>query len=191
MDDNKYGKIVSFIHTLIQESYRGQENLNLIDATCGNGFDTLFLCQIAGKTGLVTAFDIQNEAIERTDQLLKKSLDYINYKLINDSHEFTYKYVTDNIDVCVFNLGYLPQHDKQIKTNGDTTTSAICNLLPLLNKNGRIYIAAYITHDAGEELNKIIEFLSSLNNTQYNVLHIKLINKLNSPPEIFIIEKNA
>ncbi len=191
MNNTKYGKIVSLIHILIQESYMGHDNLNLVDATCGNGFDTLFLCKVAGRTGNVTAFDIQNEAIERTNNLLNSSLDYVNYKLINDSHEFIKNHISSNIDACVFNLGYLPLSDKKIITNGETTISAIRNLLPLLNNNGRIYIAAYIDHDTGEENKKIIEFLTSLNNSMYNVLHIKLLNKLNSPPQIFIIEKNA
>lgn len=189
--DDKYGKIVSFIHTLIKQSYGGIEQLNLVDATCGNGFDTLFLCNVAGRSGHVTGFDLQNDAIERTNDLLMKNLNFVNYKLINDSHEFINKYISSYIDVCVFNLGYLPLSDKAIKTNGETTISAIYNLLPLLNKNGRIYIAAYITHDSGHEKDKIIEFLSSLNNSKFNVLHIKLINKLNSPPEIFIVERNA
>jgi len=190
LTDDKYGKIVCFIHNLIRMSYMGQDNLNLVDATCGNGFDTLFLCNIAGKTGHVTGFDIQREAIERTNDLLKRDMDYTNYRLINDSHEFISKYIS-SLDVCIFNLGYLPQFDKKIKTDGDTTVAAINNLIPLLNKNGRIYITAYITHDTGEEYMKISEFLTSLNNSEYNVLHIRLINKSNSPPEIFIVEKNA
>ncbi|WP_313345591.1 class I SAM-dependent methyltransferase [Sedimentibacter sp.] len=188
--NDKYGKIVSFIHTLIKLSYMGQDNLNLVDATCGNGFDTLFLCNVAGKTGHVIGFDIQKEAIERTNDLLKRSLDYVNYKIINDSHEFINKYIS-SLDVCIFNLGYLPQSDKKIRTDGDTTVAAINSMLSLLNTNGRIYITAYITHDTGEEYTKISEFLTDLNNSEYNVLHISLINKANSPPEIFIVEKNA
>lgn len=186
--DDKYGKIVSFIHSLIIQSYKDKKGLSLIDATCGNGFDTLFLCNVAGITGSVTAFDVQNDAINRTKILLENNLSFKNYKLINASHEFINKYVT-NADVCIFNLGYLPFSDKKIKTNGESTVSAINNILPLLNENGRIYIASYLTHDNGEEYNKIMTFLSSMNNYSYNVLHIKLLNKNNNPPEIFIIEK--
>ena len=190
MTDGKYGKIVSFIHSLIKTSYTGRENLSMVDATCGNGADTLFLCEVAGKTGHVTGFDIQDDAIKRTNDLLKKNIDYINYRLFNESHEFITKYIF-SLDVCVFNLGYLPQSDKKIKTCGETTVKSINSLLPLLNKDGRIYIASYITHDAGDEYTKISEYLACLNNSEYNVLHIRLINKLNSPPEIFIVEKNA
>ena len=37
-----------------------------IDATCGNGGDTAFLCRLAGPEGRVLGFDIQPEAITST-----------------------------------------------------------------------------------------------------------------------------
>lgn len=37
-----------------------------IDATCGNGFDTLFLAQNAKQNGKVFAFDIQKSAVLQT-----------------------------------------------------------------------------------------------------------------------------
>lgn len=39
---------------------------NVIDATSGNGFDTVFLCELVGNSGHVTAFDIQREAVNAT-----------------------------------------------------------------------------------------------------------------------------
>lgn len=190
MEEVKYGKLVNFVHMLIKMSYNGQENLNLVDATCGNGFDTLFLCKVAGETGKVKAFDIQEEAIERTNTLLKSNLNYANYEVINDSHEYINKYMK-NVDAAVFNLGYLPFSDKNITTKGETTLRAIENLIPLMNENGRIYIATYISHDAGEEIKYILDYLRILDKTKYNVLNINLVNKENTPPQLFIIEKNA
>ena len=37
-----------------------------VDATMGNGKDTQFLCELVGETGRVYAFDVQEEALERT-----------------------------------------------------------------------------------------------------------------------------
>ena len=37
-----------------------------IDATCGNGGDTAFLCRLVGPEGRVLGFDIQPEAIAST-----------------------------------------------------------------------------------------------------------------------------
>ena len=41
-----------------------------LDATAGNGHDTLFLAQCVGPTGRVFAWDIQPLALERTAALL-------------------------------------------------------------------------------------------------------------------------
>lgn len=191
MQDIKYGKIVDLVHMLIKGSYLNKENLQFVDATCGNGFDTLFMCNIAGNTGKVIAFDIQEEAIERTNTLLKSNLEYKNYELIKDSHENINKYIKDEIDVCIFNLGYLPFSDKEVTTSPEVTCNAINNLLPILKKDGRIYITTYISHDNGHEIEIVKSFLVSLNNNGYNVIHTKIINKENFPPELFIIEKNA
>ena len=43
----------------------------VIDATMGNGHDTLFLSEMVGKTGKVYAFDIQPEALASTERLLE------------------------------------------------------------------------------------------------------------------------
>ena len=43
-----------------------------IDATCGNGGDTAFLCRLAGPEGRVLGFDIQPEAITSTRARLEK-----------------------------------------------------------------------------------------------------------------------
>lgn len=191
MEDVKYGKLVDFVHMLIKQSYAGNENLNFVDATCGNGFDTLFLCKTAGESGHVKAFDIQVQAIERTGTLLSSNLEFVNYELILDSHEFINKHLAGNIDAAIFNLGYLPFSDKTIATKGNTTVMAIQNLIPYLKTGGKIFITTYITHDTGDEIKVIYDYLSALDKSKYNVLHINLINKENTPPELFIIENNA
>lgn len=191
MDSVKYGKIVDFVHMLIKNSYEGKKDLKFVDATCGNGFDALFLCKVAGADGHVTAFDIQEQAIERTTALLKANLTFNNYIIIKDSHEKMNKYIFEKVDICLFNLGYLPFSDKEVTTKSETTLNAIKNLLPLLKTNGRVYITTYISHDIGQEMKEINNFLVNLSNKDYNVINIRVVNKENSPPELFIIEKNA
>lgn len=189
--DKKYGQIAEMTHFLIEASYCGKQNLKFIDLTCGNGHDTLFLSNLAGHSGHVTAFDIQEKAIEKTKILLQEKGRFNNYVIIKDSHEFAGKYLTEKFDAAVFNLGYLPQHNKEIFTKPDTTILSLNSLLPYLKDSGRIYIAAYTAHDKGHEISKISEHISKLNKKEYNVLHLNLINKENTPPELFIIEKNA
>ena len=189
MNNVKYGKIVDFVHMLIKESYGGKSELKFVDATCGNGFDALFLCKIAGKNGQVIAFDIQEQAIERTKALLETNLGFINYQIIKDSHEVINQYLTEKIDVALFNLGYLPFSDKEVTTKSDVTVNAIKNLLPFIKDDGRIYITSYISHDTGREIKEINQFLNNLNKKEYSVIHMRLVNKDNFPPELFVIEK--
>ena len=188
---NKYGQISEMTHFLIEASYSGKNNLMFVDLTCGNGFDTLFLSDLAGRSGHVMAFDIQETAIERTNTLLQDKGKFNNYVIIKDSHEFVGKYLTEKIDAAVYNLGYLPKHNKGIVTKPDITIRSLNSLIPYLKDSGRIYIAAYTAQDKGYEISKISEYLSKINKKEYNVLHIKVINKENTPPELFIIEKNA
>lgn len=189
MNNIKYGKIVDFVHLLIKESYEGKSKLSFVDATCGNGFDALFLCKIAAESGQVTAFDIQEQAIERTTTLLETNLNFKNYIIIMDSHEVITQYLTGKIDAALFNLGYLPFSDKEVTTKPDVTINAIKNILSVLKDDGRVYITTYISHDNGREIKEINQFLKNLNKKEYNVIHMSLINKDNFPPELFVIEK--
>jgi len=189
MTNVKYGKVVDFVHMLIKQSYEGKNGLCLVDATCGNGFDALFLSKIAGEGGKVIAFDIQEQAIERTTALLDTNSVIKNYKIVKDSHELVNKYITGKIDAALFNLGYLPFSDKEVTTEPEVTVSAIKNILPLMKEDGRVYITTYISHDTGKEIKEISNFLKELSKKEYNVIHMKIINKENNPPELFIIEK--
>ena len=43
-----------------------------IDATAGRGNDTAMLCELVGESGKVIAFDIQEDAVRSTKELLEK-----------------------------------------------------------------------------------------------------------------------
>lgn len=64
-----------------------------IDATAGRGHDTAFLCRLVGEQGCVTAFDIQQDALNSTDSLLRESGLRGRARLILDSHENMEQYV--------------------------------------------------------------------------------------------------
>lgn len=182
-----YGKIVDFVHMMIKNSYEDKKDLTFVDATAGNGFDTIFLCKLS-KDNFVYAFDIQEKAVNNTEKLLKQN-NCINYKVILDSHENIDNYIEENIDVCLFNLGYLPQSDKIVKTNYVSTIKAIDIVINKLSLCGKIFICAYRLHDEGYESCKVLNYISKLDNNKYNVLKISLLNKNNMPPEIYVIER--
>ena len=81
----KYGAITDFIHSLINMSYgKKRDKLTVVDATAGNGYDTLFLSEL--NNTFVYSFDIQEIAVEKTDKLMKEN-HRENYKIILDGHE--------------------------------------------------------------------------------------------------------
>lgn len=122
----------------------------VIDATVGNGIDTLKLLNIV-KKGFVFGFDIQKEAIEATDKLLQNYGN--NYRLFLKSHEYMYETLSEyknKISLVIFNLGYLPNGNKEITTNKKSTIKAIDDALKLLNKKGTILLVCY-PHEKGKE----------------------------------------
>ena len=68
-----------------------------IDATMGNGNDTAFLAGLAKK---VYAFDVQEQALEKTSQRLS-DLGIENAELILDGHENLDHYVTEPIRAAI------------------------------------------------------------------------------------------
>ena len=67
-----------------------------IDGTAGNGYDTLFLAEIVGKSGHVYSFDVQEEAIQSTQTKLKEA-DINHVTLIHDGHQHVLNYVQQPI----------------------------------------------------------------------------------------------
>ncbi|MGP4040535.1 class I SAM-dependent methyltransferase [Gracilibacillus sp. D59] len=177
--------IIPFSHQLLEEVVHQGDIA--IDATCGNGNDTLMLSKLAGK---VYAFDIQLPAIEKTEALLaEKRIE--NVELIHDGHEHVSEYVKEKtIAGAIFNLGYLPKADRSIITTPDTTIQAISSMLPILKKYGRIVIVIYHGHKGGtSEKNRVLSFCEELDQKEYQVLQYQFINQINKPPFIIAIEK--
>lgn len=87
----------------------------------------------------------QSAAINNTDKLLKDNKKE-NYRLFNESHEninVTLKNYKGKISLILFNLGYLPNGDKNIMTNHISTVNAIKNSFEMLNNKGIILIVIF------------------------------------------------
>ncbi|MCF7923891.1 MAG: class I SAM-dependent methyltransferase [Candidatus Izimaplasma sp.] len=155
---------------------------NAVDMTCGNGKDTLFLASISKK---VYAFDIQETAIKNTQTLTKN---YDNVEFIFDNHINIDKYITDKLDVVVYNLGYLPNGNKSITTSASSTLDSLKKVLKILNDKALVILEVY--HHNPEEKNKLIDFTSNID-SELDVFKIDMLNKVNSPFLIIISKKNA
>ena len=163
----------------------------VIDATAGNGFDTLKLCRAVGENGRVYAFDIQKSALSETERKLIEQ-GFSNATLICDSHSVLDKYVKEPVDGVVFNLGYLPGGDHSLQTKSETTIEAIKKSLVLLKSTGFISVTVYYGKNSGtDEKERVMEFLKPLDYKNYTVLVHDFYNRPNNPPITVIITKNA
>ena len=116
-----------------------------VDATAGNGNDTVFLAQHIGQ-GMVYSFDIQREALAQTATLLEQKGLQTRVKLILAGHERIDQYVKAPLDAVMFNLGYLPGGDHHIITQPQNTTTALQRAIELLKIGGRISLVVYTGH---------------------------------------------
>ena len=158
----------------------------VIDATCGNGHDTLFLAELV-PDGKVYSFDIQEIALLNAKD---KTSAFHNIKYILDSHARVDKYVNSKISAAMFNLGYLPSGDKSITTKKDSTLEAIDKMFDLLKIGGRIIIVVYHGHDAGKEEKEALEtHLQQYDQTHAQVLRYEFMNFKNNAPFLLVVEK--
>ncbi len=184
----KLQRVLQYAQFLLSEVI--EEGEIAVDATAGNGHDTLFLAELVGKTGHVYSFDIQQEAIEATTARLKEHRLSDRSTVILDGHQHVGNYVKDKIAGAVFNLGYLPGANHDIITKGETTIQAIDSLLTLLKVGGMIVLVIYHGHEGGkEERNAVIEYVSELPQKHVHVLRYEFINQKNDPPFIIALEK--
>lgn len=184
-------KNIPFVHSVLKEIIHPGDTV--LDATCGNGNDTLMLAKACGNSGHVYAFDIQAQAINSTKALLNKySIHHVTY--IHDSHAHIDQYIpvtmNGKITAAIFNLGYLPRGDKTIITTPASTIAAIKKLLQFIRLGGRIALVIYHGHPGGqEEKNEVLSFVTSLSQAHYEVVQYAFLNHKNSPPFVIIIEK--
>jgi SAM-dependent methyltransferase len=125
----------------------------IVDATCGQGYDTRFCLELNAK---VISFDIQKQAIQWAQDLIG---DHPHVRFIHDSHEFIDQYVS-TFDGIIFNLGYLPNSNKNIITHPKSTLKAFEHAFHLLSSNGWLCVTFYQGHDGGmDETTQGIEWL--------------------------------
>ncbi len=172
-----------FVHELLKNVVSEMDYS--IDATCGNGKDTLLLAKLSKH---VYSFDIQDLAVRHTKKLLEDN-NIFNVTLIKDTHERMSKYINNKVKAITFNLGYLPGGDKSIITNESSTVLALEDATSLLAKNGVITIIIYVGHVGGlSEAKAVEEFASTLNKNEFKVIKYYFLNT-HLPPYVIAIEK--
>ena len=157
-----------------------------VDMTCGNGNDTLYLAQ---KCRFVYGFDVQEEAVHNTYLLLREN-GCTNFELRQCDHKDIQHNIAENVDIVVYNLGYLPGGNKNIATNASSTVSSLEYMLGLLNVNGLISITLYWGHPEGkQEREAVLKYVESLDSSIYHVAYMSFPNQKNTPPEMVFITR--
>lgn len=162
-----------------------------IDATMGNGNDTLLLSTLCGETGQVLAFDVQEMALEHTSKRLSENHAPDNCRLLLDSHTNMKNYAApETVSCIVFNLGYLPGGDHEMATRKDSSIRALDTGLDLLKKGGMISLCIYSGGDSGfDERDAVLSWLKELDSRKYLVIRSDYYNRPNHPPIPVLIFK--
>ena len=145
-----------------------------LDATAGNGLDTLFLAQRAGDTGAVHAMDVQKDALRITARLLEQHhvRERVTTHLACHSQMEAVLPGTEKgrIRAITFNLGYLPKGDKSITTRKETTLPAVRNAYDWLAENGVLSVLCYRGHPGGKAEEKAVRKLIDDENWGHEII---------------------
>ena len=161
-----------------------------VDATVGNGHDTLFLASRLAPDGQVIGFDIQQAALNAANaRLIAAGLD-ANVTLLSCGHERLGENLPPDwhgsVSAVMFNLGYLPGGDKRLITHADTTLAALQQALSVLRIGGLISLMVYPGHPGADaEVRAVLGWLAQIGRRGRVTHH-------SSPgPALYLIERLA
>jgi tRNA G10 N-methylase Trm11 len=192
--------LVNEAHNLIRDKLHSGDIA--IDATVGNGHDTVFLVEQVSPSGKVYGFDIQQAAIDSTRAKVESYCragegTYSRsalLTLIHASHAKMAEKVSlqdhGKITAIMFNLGYLPGSDKSIITQTESTLAALASASRLLSGNGILTVLAYPGHHGGDhESIEVKNWCEQLDKEQFRVrVFYNKENKV-SAPRLYVVDK--
>lgn len=181
---------VPLTHLLLRHFVRSGDRA--VDATCGNGNDTLLLAELVGPTGRVWGFDIQQEAVDGTARKLAAHGLEERVTLVAAGHETMAGQVEAGLSAVVFNLGYLPGGDRSVITRPETTGAALEQTLGLLAPGGIVALTVYPGHNGGDAEQRLVEEWSArLQPPQFHAWRMGQTNVTADAPYIICVQKGA
>ena len=163
-----------------------------LDATCGNGHDTLFLCSVAGENGRVIGLDIQPQAAANTNALLAANgMAAIGRAECCDHRELLHFAPPGSADCVMFNFGWLPGAAHDVHSTADSTLPALQAGLDALKPGGVLAAVLYSGKVIGNaEKKAAAEFFRSLPLADYTVLICEFANWADTAPlPCFVIKR--
>ena len=183
------GALLQKVHELVAAVVEAGDIV--VDATIGNGHDTLFLAQCVGVTGKVVGFDVQLGALESTRmRLLNAGIEESNFELHHQSHAQMTAYVSGGVSAVVFNLGYLPGADKSVITMVETTLAALRQAMDCLGLGGLLTVMCYPGHSGGDtEAVAVKQWMQDQDGKTAEVCHIQRKPAGERSPFLFVATK--
>lgn len=185
-------RTIPFVRHILEKHLHPQGYV--IDATLGNGNDTLTCANLLGASGKIFGFDVQQQAIMNTRAKLEKNGHQCAIAYIHDSHEYLLAHLAEyvgKIDCVIFNLGYLPHADNQAMTTMISSTyKALLQAMILLKERGLLIVVTYPGHPSGlVEHQQLMQLFQKANPDFYFITTYYQMNHTENPPHIFLVEK--
>jgi predicted methyltransferase len=179
---------VPLSHLLLQRFVHPGDRV--VDATCGNGHDTLLLAELTGPSGRVWAFDIQLQALETTAGRLAEAGGFESVELVHAGHETMSEHCSGPLKAVVFNLGYLPGGDRTMVTRPESTLAALEQSLEFIEPGGVVIITLYPGHAGGQQERTALESrLAQLPPAGFHVWRMGQMNVHVTAPYILLVQK--
>ncbi|MDL2290549.1 class I SAM-dependent methyltransferase [Desulfovibrio sp. OttesenSCG-928-F20] len=171
----------------------------LVDCTCGNGQDSLFLLRALslleeGEQCRVLALDVQQAALDSAALRLKRAC-VAGASLVCDSHENLEKALAchapgRSLGLALYNLGFLPGGDRQIITRPASTLASLEAAARLLLPGGLVWVHAYAGHQGGAEERAVVEeWFRALPEKTWQATSYCFCNKTRNPESLFLAHK--
>lgn len=151
-----------------------QPGQSVLDATAGNGHDTLALAKIVGNKGRVIAVDIQPSAAQTTLRRLADAGYEDTVSVYCNTHHQPANFLPNSLlgklSLVVFNLGYLPGGDVNLTTQAGTTMEALHYLQPWLAPNHMLSVITYPGHPQGYDEHRAFQGWLTRNAPRYQAV---------------------
>lgn len=178
-------RVTHLAHELVESLV--QEGDTVVDATAGNGYDTLFLARLVGKSGCVHAFDIQQAALDATTARLEENGYSVEFHLC--SHSEMAVHVTE-AQAVMFNLGYLPGTDHSTITRTSSTLDAVEAAVSILSAGGIFTCICYPGHPGGlEEAEAVLAWAQEKSSASLVLITANEKDRLEGRPFLVALKK--
>ena len=186
-------QLTKLVHEYLSAQLRPGDRA--LDATAGNGYDTLYMAILVGSEGHIIAIDIQEAAITATRTRLEAEDCLTQVQLLVADHSQTLQSLgsqhAHTLRAITFNLGYLPGSDKRIQTQPESTLAALTAAGKLLKADGLLLVTAYRGHDGGQtEASIVAEWMQQIDAHGWLVeSHEPITAGTHIPPILWVARK--